>query len=55
MQKSNLVLGLLLPTNQDASEAVQPTVGAFDYPPSGSLTSLAGDFLPLPRVSEYGQ
>jgi hypothetical protein len=47
MQKSNVVLGLLLPTNQDAPEAVQPTVGALYYPPSGSLTGLSGDFFRL--------
>ena len=47
MQKSDVVLGVLVPTHQDAPETVQPTVGAFHHPASGFEPSLPFDGLCL--------
>ena len=47
MQRSDVVLGVLVPTHQDAPETIQPTVGAFHHPASGFETSFSFDGLSL--------
>ncbi len=43
MEKSYIVCCLLFPTDQNSSEAVQPTVGSFYHPPPSTLTGFFGD------------
>src|SRR3990172_602260 len=47
MKQREIVLGFLLPADDDPPEAVHPTVGSFDYPTADLVTRLAFDFLPL--------
>ena len=53
MQEGDVILGLLFPTNQNTSEAVQPTVGSLHDPAPGPLAGLFRDFLGLltPRAN----
>ena len=47
MQERNVVLWLLVPTNQDAAEAIHPTMGAFHHPPSRPFACFVFDLLSL--------
>ena len=47
MKKGDVVLGGLVPTNQDAPETVQPTMSAFHHPAPGFESSLPFDGLSL--------
>ena len=35
MQNAHVILRLFLPTNQDSTESIHPTVGAFNHPAAG--------------------
>ena len=47
MQKGDVVVGALVPTDQDAPETVQPTMSPFHYPAPGFETSCSFDGLSL--------
>src|SRR5918911_1510649 len=45
MHERQIIVGLLLPTNQQPSEAVHPGVGPFDHPTPSTITGNGGPFL----------
>src|SRR5437588_6902034 len=50
MEHGDIVLRLLVPTNEDTAEAIHPTVRPLDYPAAGLVARAALDRLRLVRA-----